>query len=295
MAMIPKTNPPRVLDALKMKVGVRVPGGSGAGYRILTGASVLDLPSGTRAVSQIPTFDGTATIAAAKSNENISFSLGVWNPLLPVHQDLARADANRLTVAGRMDIYAEKVIEYGKFAVGGLTTKAAAGIGVAKLPDPATPERIAKGNLLTGATPAALTALKDEFFRTDLLIVGDIIQIAAASPTTRATRAAASYIINYIEEDEETGDIGDVFVTKMDGSVIENDETDIAADIIAAWEAGWRQPFSGKINELRSHAADASGSPQLSSSVSFTPQGKLPKEQPLYVELSESDWLGTAI
>ena len=291
MAMIPKTNPPRVLDALKMKVGIRVPGGSGAGYRLLTGASVLDLPSGTRAVSQIPTFDGTATIAAAKSNENISFNLGVWQPHLAVHQDLARADANRLTVAGRMDIYAEEVIPHGTFTVGGGATKATAGIGVMKLPDPATPELIAKGNQLSGT---GLAALKEEYIQTDLLIVGDVIRIAAAEPGTPAAKALVSYILNYIEEDDQTGAIGNVYVTKMDGSVIENDEADVAEDIISAWEAGWRQPFSGKVNELRSHAADASGSPQLSSAVSFTPQGKLPPEQVLYVELKDSDWLKAA-
>ena len=278
MATVPKTNPPRVLDALKMKVGVRVPG-SGAGYRILTGASVLDLPSGTRAVSQIPTFDGTATIAAAKSNENISFTLGVWQPHLPVHQDLARADANRLTVAGRMDIYAEEILK--RAGLGATKT-----IGITALPADPPETSVAKGYKLTGA---GLDDLKAEYFQTDLILVGDIISYAAAgaSPTQ-----ADSYIVSFIEEDDTTGEIVDVYVTKADGSALAaTPGGDVTAAAISAWEAGWRQPFSGKVNELRSHAADASGSPQLSSTVSFTPQGKLPPEQVLYVELKDSDWL----
>ena len=290
MATVPKTNPPRVLDALKMKVGIRVPGRTGrdaAAYRILTGASVLDLPSGTRPVSQIPTFDGVATIAAAKSNENISFNLGVWQPHLPAHQDLARADAQRLTVGGRMDIYAEEIVSYG--SLGG---KATAGVGItAPVLDgdgnPSAPLEAAKGSLLNGT---GLPELR-ELARDDLLLVGDLVQIAAANPATAAARKAASYIVNYVEHDDDSGVVGNIYVTDMDGM---NVAADVTADVFSAWQAGWRQPFSGKVNELRAHSADASGSPQVSSSVSFTPHGKLPPEQVLFVPIAESDWLKAA-
>ena len=287
---IPKTNPPRPLDALKMKVGVRVPGATGinaAGYRLLTGASVLDLPSGTRPVSQIPTFDGTATIAAAKSNENITFNLGVWQPGLAVHQDLARADANRLTVAGRMDIYAEIILAHG--ALG--QTKAEKGVGITAVLDAADESEKAKGSKLTGP---GLDDVK-EYARSDQLLVGDIIRIAAAEVLTTtaglAAARAASYRVNFVEHDERTGEIEDIYVTNMDGT---NVAANVDNEVISLWEAGWRQAFSGKVNELRSHAADASGSPQLSSVVSFTPQGKLPPEETLYVTLPDSDWLKAA-
>ena len=257
MAKVTKSDAARVLPVLKMRVGVAV---AGAGFRELTGASLVDHTSGSRSVSQVPTLRGPGAVPGAKSVENVTFDLAAVQPHLAVMDDLDRADRNQLNLRVRMDIYSRVI------RVAGTATAS-----IAQVAANAEPQDEADGAVVS--FPVGEDDLLS-MFTNDEILVGDILQVGATD-AARRTRAN-SYIVNRIEADDETGEVeaGDVYATKLDGSKVDGA---VAAAIVAVRTAGWRQEFAGTVNQFGSIQGDASGSPSLSSGVVFTPHALLPR------------------
>ena len=257
MAAVTKSDAARVLPILKMRVGVAV---AGAGFRELTGASLVDHTSGSRSTSQVPTFRGPGAVSGAKSVENVTFDLAAVQPHIAVMDDLRRADSQRLNVRVRMDIYSRVIRD-----------PAAAPTVQVAIPTAGNIQAIADGGKLTitGSPNEAITPL----FENDEILVGDILHFGEINNPG----AGDAYIINTIKVDDDTGKLDGagtgVWVTNADGS---DAMAKAAAPQAGFRTAGWRQEFADSVNQLGSIQGDASGSPSLSSGVVFTPHALLP-------------------
>ena len=270
MVAITKSDATRVLPVLKMRVGVAV---DGAGFRELTGASLVDHTSGSRSVNQVPTFRGPGAVTGAKSVENVTFDLAAVQPHLGVMADLDRADRQQLNVRVRMDIYSRELFTP--------ATTARAAIAV---PSATDTQLAAKGGKVTFS--AAGSDEINTLFANDEVMIGDILQIGG-------TADANSYIVNRVEVDDETGTFldsggtatGGVWVTTYTGGAVSMLP---ATAINKIRTAGWRQEFAGTVNQFGSIQGDASGSPSLSSGVVFTPHALLPRPTVLLVGEGET-------
>ena len=176
----------RVLPVLKMRVGVAV---DGAGFRELTGASLVDHTAGSRSVNQVPTFRGPGAVTGAKTVENVTFDLAAVQPHLAVMDDLDRADRNQLNVRVRMDIYSRNILAYNATSGPAVTATV-----------PTTADAIAKGGPLSAIAADLLT-----LFNNNEIQVGDIIQ-TGPDPASQSAMVAANYfVVNRIEEGDGEG------------------------------------------------------------------------------------------
>ena len=255
MAVVRKSDATRVLPVLGMLVEVAVDGGE---YQELRGASLVDHTSGSRSVNQVATLRGPGAVVGAKTVENVTFDLAAVNPSLKVMDDLARADLGQLNCRVRMSIYSRRIIRPAVNSGAGVSIAAPAGTteawgGKVTLPD----------NLV-------------ELFDTNEILMSDLIQLKDGGPPDADDE---TWIVNVVAVVEATNKItgeadAGVYVTKFDRSPA-TVEAAAGTNQFAARTAGWRQQFSGLVNQFGSIQGDASGSPSLSSGVVFTPHALL--------------------
>ena len=264
MALVRKSDATRVLPVIGMLVECNV---AGEGWQELKGASLVDHTAGSRSVNQVATLRGPGATVGAKTIENVTFDLAAVNPGLQIMDDLNRADEGRLNVSVRMSIYS-RVIQ------AAAASQAAGSIAVAQPAAITGTDFTAKiGGRVTFAGTGSTSkeeveALVDanEIMVSDLLAVGN--------------DAATTYIVNAILVDDVTDSITTSATTGVGVYVTKMDRTEISASIPAAGPyvartAGWRQRFSGLVNQFGTIQGDASGSPSLSSGVVFTPHALL--------------------
>ena len=272
MAAVTKSDASRVLPVLKMRVGVAV---AGAGYQELTGASLVDHTSGSRSVTQTPTFRGPGVSTGAKTIEPVTFNLAAVQPHIAAMRGLDRADRQRQLVNVRMDIYS-RVIQAAPSGVGATT------VGITATTD----DDMAKGGVV-GFAAGTSTDYRGMVLA-DQIMVGDIIDYTAARAVATAVADGQAYIVNRIEVDDQDGSYQNVYASDATG------DTDIGADVPAAAvtirTGGWRLDFTGEIEQFGSISGDASGAPSLSSGVMFRPQSLLPAPQLILVNEAESGW-----
>ena len=274
MAAVTKSDASRVLPVHKMRVGVGV---AGKFYRELTGASLVDHTSGSRSVTQTPTFRGPGVSTGAKSIEPVTFNLAAVQPHIAAMVDLDRADRQRQLVNVRMDIYS-RVIQ-------AVPSGATPTIAVA-VPTANNAEAAAKGGEITIAGDGTGGVNYANMFLSDTIMVGDVIDYTAARTSATAVADAMAYVVNRIEVDDETGALGDIFVTAHDGG----DAAMHAAGKATIRTGGWRMEFTGEIEQFGSISGDASGAPSLSSGVMFRPQSLLPRSQLILVDEGNAGW-----
>ena len=276
MPDITKSDATRPLPVLKARVGIQTP--SSGGYLELTGASLVDHQSGSRSITQTPTFRGPSVSVGAKTVEAVTFNLANVQFDLPVMEELEKADRDRSIVQVRMDIYS-KVLQ--PEPSGANPT-----IGITATVD----AQKAKGGVVTFGAAADGIDYRGMVVA-DQILVGDVIDYTAARTAAAGNQLAdaMAYIVNRIEVDPDDGSYGTVYAT---GSALAR--RDIAADVAAAKAtiraAGLRVAFSGEVEQLGSISGDAAGSPAIASGVMFRPQSAYLAKQTLLAAEDESGW-----
>lgn len=271
--VVRKSDATRVLPVLGMLVEVGVDGGP---YQELRGASLVDHTAGSRSVSQVATFRGPGAVVGAKTVENVTFDLAAVNPDLPIMDDLDRADRQQLICRVRMSIFSRAILAPEVDGVVEIEARVAAASGIANLQN-------AWGSRLL--LPQKWRDLVDS----NEIQMSDLVQIKLGGPPSDD---GDTYIVNVIAVDEDTNLItgsGDseeagVYVRKFDKSHLAAAVGKAPTNQFAARTGGWRQQFSGTVNQFGSIQGDAAGSPSLSSGVVFTPPAYLSKPKTLRLD-----------
>ena len=277
--VVRKSDATRVLPVLGMLVEVGVDGGP---YQELRGASLVDHTAGSRSVSQVATFRGPGAVVGAKTVENVTFDLAAVNPDLPIMDDLDRADRQQLICRVRMSIFSRSILQPAADDGVALALPVAAASGIKNLQN-------AWGAKLT--LPPKWRDLVDS----NEIQMSDLIQLKNGPSDFDDDE---TYIVNVIAVDEDTNlitgsaasaDAGGsaeagVYVKKFDKAQVTAAVAANSGNRFAARTGGWRQQFSGTVNQFGSIQGDASGSPSLSSGVVFTPPAYLSKPKTLRLD-----------
>ena len=259
----------RSVSIIGTRFGVSVAGGA---YHSIGGVGGMDHTSGSRAVEQVLSTRGSSTSVGAKPIEPFTIDLSALQPGSRVMRELERADRNQLPVSIRIDSYGNSI--YNSNAAGALGATAAIALV------DADPQVAIRGGLVTFASGvgAGLTNKSEidalfnanEVLETDLLVIG-----------------TTAYIINYIDVNDD-GTFNEAYVTTATGADV---TPAVDATRIASFRtATYRWQFGAKVEQFGNIAADVSGSPAITSGVTFRPSGPLPTANVETFDESGAGW-----
>ena len=285
MATILKLDAIRPLKVKDSRVGVTF---NGRDWKDVYGSATVTHTAGSASVEQTQTFTAVGAVTGAATIETVSLELAAHQPQMQVLHDLQRANKRKSPVTVRWDIYSDPLLEAASAAASGGIEIPAASLETA---DPLTTGNPAKGSQVSfSGTDAGYTAAAvNANFAAKTWMVGDVL-LSGSAGILGESGVGTAYIVNAVEEDDETGAIGNIFVKEWKAGAPAAADAVATAAAYSVRTAGARWQFSATVSMFGSFAGDAGGDPAVSSSINFQPVAEVALPSLLVVNQAGAGW-----